>query len=156
MLIQIVDSQARTIGAMKEELVHEQNLLHKKLILLLYDRDKGLCLKKNKHQNKKDVWDFPVNVHVPINISEEELAEKNLLKLDYIKSTIKILIRNQFFEEKREFISVYSITSRNIDITGLDVIFLQKEEFQFAIKKYSEIFSEYVHWANSLRLTFLG
>ena len=151
MLIQIVDSQARTIGAMKEELVHEQNLLHKKLILLLYDRDKGLCLKKNKHQNKKDVWDFPINVHVPINISEEELAEKNLLKLDYIKCSVKALIRNQLWKEKREFISVYSVKSK---ISGPDIIFLQKEEFNFALKKYPEIFSDYVHWVHSLGIVF--
>jgi len=151
MLIQIVDSQARTIGAMNENLVHEQNLLHKKLILLLYDRDKGLCLKKNKCQNKKDIWDFPINVHVPINISEVELAKKNLIKLDYIKCPVKALIRNHLWKEKMEFISVYSVKSK---ISGPDVIFLQKEEFNFALKKYPEIFSDYVHWVHSLGIVF--
>ncbi len=84
------------------------------------------------------VWDFPVNTHIPLGMSEEELAEKNLQKFSSRKGPIDILIRNHMLSRKNELISIY--LTKNIKIDGYEFIFLDREEFDFAVKKYRKIF----------------
>lgn len=138
MLIHIVDTKGKPIGAMKEDKVHEQGLLHKRLILVLYDKEKRLCIKKQVSNDGDYVWDFPVNTHIPLGMSEEELAEKNLQKFSSRKGPIDILIRNHMLSRKNELISIY--LTKNIKIDGYEFIFLDREEFDFAVKKYRKIF----------------
>lgn len=155
MIIQVLDNQGKSIGAMKEELVHEQNLLHKRLILLIY-REEMICFKK--HQDGNDIYDFPVNIHLPIDSSQEELIEKKLEELELKKRLVKSYRQNHFYREKNEFISIYFIKSNKFEMDefNLNLIYLQRREFDFALRKYPEIFSEYVHWTHSIGVTFSG
>ncbi len=160
MLVEILDRKCRVIGAVKEEIVHKNNLFHKRVLGLFYNKEKNLCLCKFKTTKGEALWDFPVNIHVPAMVSKED-AIAFYLKGSISYSSIKILLNNLLFKKKNEFITMAVLRDFCVDLVWKeikieDVIFLHRDEFFFLFKKYPSLFSDYVAFCVDMGLVYFG
>jgi isopentenyl-diphosphate delta-isomerase len=161
MLIEILDQFARPIGAMEQEKVHAQGLNHRRLLVLVYDNEKRICLVKYKENSSTFVYDLPVNTHILATSSREEMAMEVLKSNIGLKiQSLKTLFENFFWEEEKEFLYLYVVRCTQIPHISnpriADILFLKKDELKFLTTKYPHLFSRQLIFLAKMGLTFLG
>ncbi len=147
-LLEFVDVQKRPLGVLPREDIHNQNLMHKSVQVLLFNREKKLYIQQRSHN--KDVypgyWDVSAAGHVLSGESGIEAAMREL------KEELGIQVNNMRFVYEfsatyytgYEFLSLY-VTGPCAEIPDPDPeevvqgIFVSKQEMNYLINFYSRI-----------------
>lgn len=158
MLLEVLDKNTKPIGVMKEKCIHHQRLLHKRILLLAYDKEKRLCLIKHKNSNN---WGLTVNEHAPAFKAKEEVVTISFEKKFGISITPKLIINSYLDSLTQEFISIFFVTNLKpfifIDYNIIDdVVFVTRQDFSSIIKKFPEFCDYYLKLCHNIGITFHG
>jgi isopentenyl-diphosphate delta-isomerase len=79
-LIEVVDSRNRCLGAMSRKEVHEQGLMHRSVLVLLYNKQHKLYLQQRSKEKAvhPGCWDLSATGHVLAGESRQEAACREL------------------------------------------------------------------------------
>ncbi len=144
-LLEIVDNQNKPLGVMPRSEVHRQKLLHRSVLVLVYNKEKKLYLQQRSY--KKDrypgFWDLSASGHILVGESAEEAALRELkeelnIELNRVKFVHKISASK---ETDNEFIYLFSTgTCSQIPIPNakevIRGIFVSKSELEYLITSF--------------------
>ncbi len=158
MLIEVLDKNAKPIGALDEKDVHSQELFHKRVLLLAYDKEKRICLVR---YNNSNAWDFVVNEHVPAFKSIEEVVVDSFKKRFGTFISPKLLIKSYLDSKTKEFITVFYTTNLTqlilIDYSIIeDIAFVTRKDFNSAVTGFPQFCNYYLKLCYKLGITFYG
>ena len=144
-LLEIVDSQNKPLGAMPRSEVHRQKLIHRSVLVLLYNKEKKLYLQQRSYKKDKypGFWDLSASGHILAGESAEDAAIRELkeelgIELNRLKFVHKISASS---ETDNEFIYLFStglcsqipIPNKKEVIRG---IFVNKKELEYLINTF--------------------
>ncbi len=106
-LLEIVDSQDSPLGVMEEGRIHLLGLLHKRIVVLVYDKEENIYFLKKK--GNKEVWIPPVCAHVGAGKGREEVALEEIEKnMGFVPRKLHpIIYPPKVFPDFCEIVSVY-------------------------------------------------
>lgn len=145
--IEIVDRQNRPIGVLPLPEVHKQMLLHRSVLILIFDAHGKLILQKRPSTRRfyPGRWDLTTGGHVPAGSSSLEAAQK-MLQLHVAFRTTDIRLRKELpagVGTGFEFISLYTgkISGETPHPEDLPDVFLcvDKTELTALVEGFREI-----------------
>lgn len=146
--LEVVDRHNRPMAVFPRTLVHDQKLLHRRVVVLLYNRHKKLYLQQRSQKRLifPGCWDVSVSGHVQAGESCLEAALRNLR--DEIGVTLtRLRTVNQLnpgHVSGHEFVTLFStgpcdqVPAPNpADVSkGL---FVEKHEFDYLVKSFEHL-----------------
>ncbi|WP_432736292.1 NUDIX hydrolase [Maridesulfovibrio sp. FT414] len=147
-LVEVVDDRDRPLSKMDIREVHRQSLLHRSVIVLIYDAGGKIYLQKRSAAKKLYAgrWDISAGGHVYAGESREDAALRELDHELGIRQTTLRMIEEiaASAETGNEFISIYILEKVNsIPKTNPEEVesgyFYSKSELKWLISEYREL-----------------
>ncbi len=146
--VEVVDQNNRPLTSMDVNEVHRQSLLHRAVIILVYDIEGKLFLQKRTPRKKLYAgrWDVSASGHVLTGESKEEAAQRKLeQELGIRSSNLKLISEIEASSETGyEFISLYILEKSGhiMTINKEDAVsgyFYTESELEWLIQEYREL-----------------
>ncbi|WP_320008282.1 NUDIX domain-containing protein [Maridesulfovibrio sp.] len=146
--VEVVDQNNRPLTTMDVNEVHRQSLLHRAVIILVYDIEGKLFLQKRTPRKKLYAgrWDVSASGHVLTGESKEEAAQRKLeQELGIRSSNLKLISEIEASSETGyEFISLYILEKSGhiMTINKEDAVsgyFYTESELEWLIQEYREL-----------------
>ncbi|WP_421901900.1 NUDIX hydrolase [Maridesulfovibrio sp.] len=161
--IEVVDQNNRPLTSMDINEVHRQSLLHRSVIILVYDNEGKLFLQKRNPQQKLYAgrWDVSVSGHVYTGESNEKAALRELESALGIRSSSLKLIEEikASSETGYEFISLFILDKLNTNPELMKEeadsgYFYSESELDWLIREYRELLVPSLVFLNDRELLF--
>lgn len=162
-LLEVVDIDNRVVGLMPKEEIHEQGLMHRSVLVLLYNSSKKLYIQKRSSKKLKypECWDLSATGHVLASETPNEAAIRELQEeLGITVSRVNLVHNLQASAETGfEFVSIFSAAvSRQVPQPNpRDVIrgvFVENHELSYLVRTFADQFTPGLHYFWSLDLLF--
>ncbi|MCF8040443.1 MAG: NUDIX domain-containing protein [Desulfohalobiaceae bacterium] len=162
-LLEVVDIDNRVVGLMPKEEVHEQQLMHRSVLVLLYNTEKKLYIQKRSSRKLQypGCWDLSANGHVLAFETPKEAAIRELQEELGIAVSNVNLVHNipACTETEFEFVSLFSagVSHQVPQPNPRDVIrgvFVEGHELDYLVRTFADQFTPGVHYFWSCGLLF--
>jgi len=146
--LEVVDQNNRPVAAFPHSLVHKQQLLHRRVSVLMYNKKKKLYLQKRSSRKGlyPACWDISVSGHVHTGESCLEAALRNL-RDEIGVSLNRLQVINQLSagpETDQEFVTLYStgpceqVPSPNPAEVEKG-LFVEKHELDYLVRSFQHL-----------------
>ncbi len=147
-VLEIVDNHDLPVGAMDEDQIHTLQLLHRRVVVWVYNKEGKIYLVKEKTGEK--TWRPPVCAHVLMGKSREEVALERLKKdMNLVPRKLHFLVHPpRLFGRFSELISVYGAHipphyKEEEEYLPIEKIALFPQDLKIIIEKYPSLLSPY-------------
>jgi isopentenyldiphosphate isomerase len=146
--LEVVDRNNKPVAAFPRSLVHEQQLLHRRVIVLLYNKKKKLYLQKRSRRKGRfpACWDISVSGHVYAGESCLEAALRKLRdEIGVSLSRLQVVNELQAGPETdHEFVTLFSTgTCEQVPSPNpADVekgLFVEKHELDYLVRSFQHL-----------------
>ncbi len=162
-LLEVVDNNNQPIGIMPRSEIHKQKLMHRSVLVLVYNKEKKLYLQQRSYRKDRypGFWDLSATGHVLAGEAAEEAALRELKEeLNIVLNRLRFIHKIPASSETdNEFIYLFSsgpcaqipIPNSKEVIRGM---FVSKEELACLIDSFSSVLTPGIKYFWYLGLLF--
>jgi isopentenyl-diphosphate delta-isomerase len=149
-MIEVVDEKNKPFGVLSVEQVHTLQLYHRRVSILLYNKDNKLFLQQRSSRKERypGFWDLSASSHVLIQESREDAIRRKIHNVFgfYMEHLSLFHEFSPTLIKEFEFISLYKacLYRNNISLKSREIqsgVFVEQAEFEYLLNSFSDLFT---------------